>query len=130
VSVTSSEKAVSVDASEELVSSSSSKVLAGCAFAFASTSAARAAESSDYSSASASSSSCSSTYSSFSMFGGRESSLFGGGESSLLGVAARSHQWRHPGDFPSLPVSDGKERLFMVKCSTTEDGEQMNGAGR
>jgi hypothetical protein len=32
----------------------------------------------------------------------------------LLGVAALSHQCRHPGGFPSLSVSDGNDRLLMV----------------
>jgi hypothetical protein len=46
--------------------------------------------------------------------------MAGGGESSLLDDATWSHQWRHPGDFPSLSVSDDKERLLML----TEDGEK------
>jgi hypothetical protein len=37
------------------------------------------------------------------------------GELELLGVSVLSHQWRHPGGFPSLSESDGKERLLMVR---------------
>jgi hypothetical protein len=38
-----------------------------------------------------------------------------GEELELLGVAVLIHQWCHTGDFPSLSVSDGKERLLMAQ---------------
>jgi hypothetical protein len=45
-------------------------------------------------------------------------------ELELPGVAVLSHQCRHPGGFPSLSESNGKERLLMAPSVV-----EMNGAG-